>query len=165
MALNTNYMLSAKLNKILQEKRLTLAFAETLTGGYLSTSFTAVSGSSRFLEMSLIAYSDSAKIKHLKVDPKILKMHGPASPECAIAMAQGLQLTHPTDIALSMTGNAGPQDSKLGAPTGKVFIAIADRAQRTTLVETTLNGGRKHVRRLAVQSALELLISHITSHS
>ena len=163
MPLNTNYILSSALHDMLKKHQLKLSFAESCTGGYLCTEFTAVSGASDHVDFSLITYSNDAKIKHLHVKKNIIEENGAVSAQCAIAMAQGLQKIHPVDIALSITGIAGPNGGTTQKPVGTIHIAIADKNLSTSHKHLFLTGGRKNIRRHSVQAALEFIIEHIST--
>jgi len=165
MTLNSNYVLSAKLHQALNKKKLSLAFAESCTAGYISVDFTAVSGASNFLDFSIITYSNEAKIKHLGVDADIIEQEGAVSAACAQAMATGLQKLNPVDIALSITGIAGPNGGSPEKPVGTVYLAIADRQLNTQYRHLFLKGGRKNIRRHSVQAAFEFLIQYIENNT
>lgn len=112
-----------KLAKLLIEKKLTIATAESCTGGLLASRLTDVSGSSNFLLESHITYANSAKNKYLKVSEEILSTQGAVSPECAKAMAEGLFQLANCDIALCTTGIAGPTGGSKEKPVGLVYIS------------------------------------------
>ncbi len=162
MALNHNYALSTKLHQLLTKRQLKVCFAESCTGGSLSAEFTAVNGASRFFDCGLITYSNEAKIKLLNVESGLIDTYGAVSEQCAIAMATGALNTSQADLALSITGIAGPSGGSIEKPVGTVYMAIANSWQQPWCQHLCLNGGRKHIRRQCVQAAFELLIACLT---
>ena len=112
-----------KLAKILIAKNLTIATAESCTGGLLASRLTDVSGSSSFLLESHVVYANSAKNKYLNVSNEILNTKGAVSEECARAMAEGLTKLANCDIALCTTGIAGPTGGTKEKPVGLVYIS------------------------------------------
>ena len=100
--------LSQKLIKILSKKKLKISFAESCTGGLLSSSITSISGSSKIFTLGLVTYSNQAKINILKVPKKIIMNHGAVSYETCLSMLKNLNRISKTDISISITGVAGP---------------------------------------------------------
>jgi len=162
MASNCNYAISAKLHQLLTTKPHTLAFAESCTAGNLSVEFTAVNGASRFLDCGFITYSNEAKTRLLGVDPTLIERFGAVSRECAIAMAKGALHYSCADLALSITGIAGPSGGSQDKPVGTIYLATANRQHQVWCKHLLLDGGRKNIRRDTVQAALELLIEYIS---
>ena len=112
----------------LKENSLTLASAESCTGGYFAKRITDISGASSVFLGGLITYSNDAKIKLLGVSETTLKTHTAVSPETAIEMARGARERLNSDIAISITGEAGPNpDPTTGKQVGTVFIGIATK--------------------------------------
>ena len=101
--------LSQKLVKLLSKKKLKISFAESCTGGMLTSSITSISGASKVFDMSLITYSNRAKIKILKVNKNIIKNYGAVSAECCKAMVVNLSKISKASINISITGIAGPK--------------------------------------------------------
>ena len=100
--------LTKKVVKILIKKKLKVSFAESCTGGLLSSSLTSVSGSSKVFNLGLVTYSNTAKIDILKVPKKIINKYGAVSKECCLSMVKNLSKISKTNISLSITGIAGP---------------------------------------------------------
>ena len=100
--------LHQKIVNLLKKKRLKISFAESCTGGLLSSTITSVSGSSKIFEMGLVTYSNKAKTILLKVPKKIIKKYGAVSIQCCLAMVNNLSKISKSQICVSTTGIAGP---------------------------------------------------------
>lgn len=116
--------LEEKLGKYLIENKLTIATAESCTGGLLSSKLTDVSGSSEYVKLNFVTYANEAKHKILGVSLDILNNFGAVSEECAEAMANGLYEATDCDIALCTTGIAGPTGGTKEKPVGLVYISM-----------------------------------------
>lgn len=116
--------LEAELGKYLIENKLTIATAESCTGGLLSSKLTDVSGSSEYVKLNFVTYANEAKHKILGVSWDILNNFGAVSEECAEAMANGLYEATNCDIALCTTGIAGPTGGTKEKPVGLVYISM-----------------------------------------
>ena len=101
--------LSQKVVKILKKKRLKVSFAESCTGGLLSSTITSISGSSKVFTIGLVTYSNPSKISILKVPKKIIRKHGTVSYEACLNMVKNLSKISKTNISVSITGIAGPK--------------------------------------------------------
>jgi nicotinamide-nucleotide amidase len=141
---------------LLTERQLSLALAESCTGGLVAARLTAVPGSSAFFEGGYVTYSNRAKVDLLGVDPSVLERHGAVSEETARAMADGVRRTTGSDLAVAITGIAGPTGATEDKPVGLVFLALAgdgvDRVRRAQFP-----GERDRVRAQAAQAALEMV--------
>ena len=113
-----------KLVKKLIQKKLKISFAESCTGGMLSSTITSVSGSSKVFDLGLITYSNKAKIDILKVSKKIINRYGSVSNECCLSMVKNLSKISKADISVSITGIAGPNGGTKLKPVGLVYIGI-----------------------------------------
>ena len=111
----------------LNKNNLTLATAESCTGGYLAHMITSVSGSSKYFKGSIIAYSNDIKTAHLGVSKEDLRQHGAVSEKVARAMAEGVRKEFDTDIGIATTGIAGPGGGTIEKPVGTVWIAYSDQ--------------------------------------
>lgn len=142
--------------ELLLERRLTLAVAESCTGGLLASRLTSVPGSSGYLERGWVTYSDRSKLEEIGVASESLDAHGAVSEEVARELAEGARRTARTDLGIGVTGIAGPAGGSPEKPVGLVFVAIAgaagDRVRRVLLP-----GERERVRFQATQVALEML--------
>lgn len=142
---------------------LTIATAESCTGGLLAALLTAIPGSSEVLDRGFVTYSNAAKIDCLGVSPEILESFGAVSRECALAMAAGALAHSRATIALSITGVAGPGGGTPQKPVGLVHFAVARRSGAITAVENRFGDlGREVVRFAAMAMALELLLEGAT---
>jgi nicotinamide-nucleotide amidase len=141
---------------LLRERSLKLALAESCTGGMVSERLTEVPGSSAFLDRAYVTYSDRAKTDLLGVDPETIATHGAVSEETARAMAAGARAAAGADVAVAITGIAGPTGGTPEKPVGLVFIAL-EGAAGTRVRRAQFPGSRDRVRRQACQAALEML--------
>jgi len=137
---------------------LTLATAESCTGGLIAAALTATPGSSRVLDRGYVTYSDASKAAELGVPSDLIKKQGAVSEEVARAMAVGAIEAAGVDLALSVTGIAGPDGGTPQKPVGLVHIAVAHRAGKILHRECRYgNIGRGEVRRLSALAALALM--------
>tara|TARA_B110001452_G_scaffold171262_1_gene143346 strand:+ start:118 stop:588 length:471 start_codon:yes stop_codon:yes gene_type:complete len=114
-------------NKVVQKlikKKLKVSFAESCTGGLLSSSITSITGSSKVFNLGLVTYSNKAKMKILKVPKKIINKYGAVSKECCLSMVKNLSKISKTNISVSITGIAGPNGGTKLKPVGLVYIGI-----------------------------------------
>ena len=118
-----------KIAKILTEKGLTISTAESCTGGLLSSKLTDVSGSSAFVHLNFVTYSNEAKNKILNVKKETLEKYGAVSEECAYEMACGLYNATGADICVSTTGIAGPTGGSAEKPVGLMYSAIYTKSK------------------------------------
>ena len=137
----------------------TLATAESCTGGGIGAALTAVPGSSAVYKGGIISYTNWVKANILGVDEEVLKIHGAVSAPVAEAMAVGARNVLQADIAVSVTGLAGPGGDEYGNPVGRVYIGYADEKISTSR-EFTFEGDRDAVRRQAVEEALKLILAY-----
>lgn len=135
----------------------TLATAESCTGGGIGAALTAVSGASAVYKGGIISYTNWVKHNLLKVDEGLLETVGAVSAPVAEAMAQGARMALEADIAVSVTGLAGPGGDEFGNPVGTVFIGYSDES-RTLSRKFLFSGSREDVRAQAVEAALELVL-------
>ena len=151
--------LSQKVVKLLTKKRLKISFAESCTGGLLSSSITSISGSSKVFALGLVTYSNQAKINILKVPKKIIMKHGAVSYETCLSMVKNLYKISRTNISLSITGVAGPNGGTKQKPVGLVFIGV--KKGNKTLVKKFLfkNRTRNSIQRSTVYRVLNLILS------
>jgi nicotinamide-nucleotide amidase len=147
--------------RLLTKRKMTLATAESCTGGFIADGITNVSGASKVFIGGIVAYSNGAKEKFLGVRTETLKKHGAVSEFVAREMAEGARKKFGADFAIAVTGIAGPTGGTKGKPVGTVFISIAGAFG--TLVERKLNRfGREKFKHVTACQALELLLSLLT---
>ncbi len=141
-----------------RERKLTLATAESCTGGLVAAAITDIPGSSDVFDRGFVTYSNEAKQVLLGVGRDLIAEHGAVSAQCAKAMAQGALNAAGTSIAVSITGVAGPGGGSPEKPVGLVFMACADRAGGFHARECRFGDiGRDEVRRKSVIAAFALI--------
>jgi nicotinamide-nucleotide amidase len=146
--------------ELLKKAKKTVAVAESLTGGSISSRLTSQPGSSDFFVGGIIAYNNRVKVMELGVPANIIAHESPVSKEVAIAMAEGIRKRYRADIGLSATGVAGPTGTTPPKPIGLVYIGLASD-QGTVFKELQLSGGRNEIREKAAAAALGLLWLHL----
>lgn len=147
---------AGNVGKLLTNSDLTLSLAESCTGGLLASMLTSQPGASAFLERAAVTYADSAKLDWLQVPLPLLRQHGAVSEQCARAMAVGLRQATDTDLALSITGIAGPDGGTVEKPVGTVFLALAS-SEGVHAKGYQFNGDRSKVQQMSAFMALEWL--------
>jgi len=156
--------MSNKLAVILAEKLassgLTVAAAESCTGGRVATALTSAPGSSAYFQGAVVAYSNQMKVELLGVPVEVIIKHGAVSEECARAMAEGARRKMNVRAAVSTTGIAGPEGGSPEKPVGLVWLAVATD-QGTTSVKKQLSGDRSSISAAAANEALSLLAATI----
>ena len=140
-------------------KGKTLATAESCTGGGIGAAITAVPGSSEVYKGGIISYTNWVKNRILGVDQNLLDRFGAVSAPVAESMAQGVRAVLETDVAVSVTGLAGPGGDEFGNPVGLVFIGYSDKNQ-TISKKFLFPGDRETVRQSAVTEALKLVLEN-----
>ena len=140
--------------------KITMSFAESCTGGLIAGSVTDISGASKVFLGSAVTYSNEAKIDILGVDPQILNDSGAVSSECAEKMAEGARRIFRSDIALSVTGIAGPDGGSEEKPIGTVWFGISQSGETYTFKKNFV-GERELIRNSAVKTALISLIERM----
>jgi len=150
-----------ELVSLLTAQGLTLAVAESLTGGALSDALVAVPGASSCLRGAVVAYATDLKHSLLGVPAELLERHGAVHPEVARAMADGVRTLLGADLGVATTGVAGPEPQD-GRPVGEVHLAVCDEAGcEVVSLREDPGSGRAAVRAAAVDAALELLLRRV----
>ena len=144
----------------LTERNLTLATAESCTGGLIGSRITDVSGSSETYLVGFVTYSNQAKKELLGVDEQLLIEYGAVSEQVARAMAEGARRVSGADVAISVTGVAGPTGGTAAKPVGLVYMALA-AADGTIAFEHRFSGSRMDIKQRASQAALNMLRMHL----
>ncbi|MBI5024314.1 MAG: CinA family protein [Candidatus Omnitrophica bacterium] len=142
--------------RLLMARHKRLAIAESCTGGLLTHRLTNISGSSKFLEAAVVAYSNKAKQKLLNIPSRMLRQHGAVSKHTAAAMARSVRAIHKTDLGIGITGIAGPGGATKTKPAGLVYIALSVPAE-TLCLQCRFKGDRINIKQKAVTQALRLL--------
>ncbi|NTW06894.1 MAG: CinA family nicotinamide mononucleotide deamidase-related protein, partial [Syntrophaceae bacterium] len=145
---------------LLKEKKLTIAVAESCTGGLITNRLTDVPGSSEYLERAAVTYSNAAKVSLLNVPAAIIEKHGAVSEETARLMAEGVRKMAGTDLGLSSTGIAGPSGGSEAKPTGTVYLALSDAGQ-TICRHYVYRWDRKRNKMFFSQAALLMLKNYL----
>jgi nicotinamide-nucleotide amidase len=145
---------------LLTKKKLTIAIAESCTGGLITNRLTDVSGSSDYLERGLVTYSNAAKISMLGVPAEIIEKHGAVSQQTALLMAEGVRKLAGTDLGLSSTGIAGPSGGSNEKPVGTVYLALSD-SSRTICRHHTFRWDRQRNKDIFSEAALFLLKNYL----
>jgi nicotinamide-nucleotide amidase len=148
--------LDARVAALLRASRLTVAVAESCSGGLLAKRLTDVPGASAYFLLGTVTYADSAKIRVLSVPTDMLASHGAVSAAVAAAMAEGVRLLAGSDLSLATTGIAGPDGGTPAKPVGTVYIALA-AADGCRVICHCFSGNREKIRESAADAALELL--------
>ncbi len=137
----------------------TLSTAESCTGGLIGSALIAVPGASRVYKGGIISYWSEVKQNLLGVDAALLQTEGPVSEPVAKAMAEGVRRALCTDVAVSVTGLAGPDGDEFGHPVGTVFVGYANGTV-SVVKEFHFTGDRESVRRKAAEAALRLILEN-----
>jgi PncC family amidohydrolase len=140
--------LANKLVKKLIKKKLKISFAESCTGGMLSSTITSVKGSSKVFNLGLITYSNKAKVDILKISKKIINKYGAVSNECCLSMVKNLCKISKANISVSITGIAGPNGGTKLKPVGLVYIGI--KKGNNVIIQKNLF---KNKNRISIQKA------------
>ena len=146
--------------QMLKERKLSVATAESCTGGLLGKSITDVSGSSAVYPGGVISYCNRIKHEILGVDQELLDTLGPVSAPVAHEMARGVKRVIGADLGLGITGIAGPNSDETGRPVGLVYIGAAYR-EMTVVREYRFDGDRAAVRAQAAEAAADLALTLI----
>jgi nicotinamide-nucleotide amidase len=136
-----------------------LAAAESCTGGLIAAACTALAGSSDWFERGFVTYSNAAKTELLGVSAALIERHGAVSAEVASAMAEGALARSRAQIAVAVTGIAGPSGGTPAKPVGTVWLAVAAAGQSAQVWHLQLQGDRASVRAQTVDRALQALIA------
>jgi nicotinamide-nucleotide amidase len=148
---------------LLLDRKLTLAAAESCTGGMLLGALTRVSGSSGWVSGGVVAYANEVKVQSLDVPAELIAVHGAVSEPVAIAMAEGARRVLKAGIGVGVTGIAGPTGGTEAKPVGTVCLAVAGPGERRVVRSLRFPGDREMVRQMAVQSALDLVRRVLTA--
>jgi nicotinamide-nucleotide amidase len=154
----TKEQLATQLGELLRAQKLTLATAESCTGGGVAAAITSIPGSSAYFKGSIVAYANEVKTELLHVSPETLERHGAVSEETVIEMVRGAMNTLNTDCAVSTSGIAGPGGGTPLKPVGTIWMAAACGDRIVTFKQEGDNGRTQNVEK-AIENVLGLLIS------
>lgn len=155
-----NYSLVEKIITVAKAKGVKLALAESCTGGMIAAAITDVPGSSDIFQGSAVTYSNQAKEDLLGVERDIIIKVGAVSCECAVQMAEGARRIYNAELALSVTGVAGPGGGTPEKPVGTVWFGYCSSVKEKTFVRR-FSGTRDDVRKATVKTALEYLLKEL----
>ena len=143
----------------LKRKKLKISVTESCTGGMLSSAITSVSGSSKVFSLGLVTYSNESKIKVLKVSKKIIRKYGAVSEQACKAMAKNIARISKSNIAVSITGIAGPSGGSKKKPIGLVYVGVKKGNKISIIKYLFKNKGRSYIQRATVNKCLGLVLS------
>jgi nicotinamide-nucleotide amidase len=160
--------LVTSLVKNLSKQKLTISFAESITGGGMGEIITSIPGSSKVFQGTVVAYSNKSKMEILNVKRSTIKKYSEVSEEVAIEMATGAREVFQSDFAISTTGEAGPR-SNSGQKVGKVWVGFADRNQSWAIeldfsktTSSRSHSRREEIRKIAISSAFSTFTRILT---
>jgi nicotinamide-nucleotide amidase len=154
--------LNQKVVTFLKRKKLKISFAESCTGGLLSSAITSVNGSSKIFSMGFVTYSNQAKVTMLNVHKRILKKYGAVSIQCCLAMVNNLSKISKSKVCISVTGIAGPKGGSKQKPVGLVYIGIKIGKKVIVNKCNFKNKGRTFIQKQTVKKTFNLLVKLIS---
>jgi PncC family amidohydrolase len=157
-------LLALQLIKLATARKILITSAESCTGGKLAAAITSIPGASKIFERGLITYANQAKIDLLNVNPATLAIYGAVSSETAKEMAEGALANSQANIAIAITGIAGPESDDTEKPVGLIYLAIQIQGQESKIKQYNLSGNREEIQNMAVTNALTELIKLIKHH-
>ena len=153
--------IAQKIVKLLRKKKLKISFAESCTGGMLSSAITSIKGSSKVFNLGLVVYSNQSKIKVLRVSKNIIKKYGSVSYQVCLAMVKNVSRISSANISVSITGIAGPSGGSKEKPVGLVFVGI--KKDNRIVVKRYLfkNKGRAYIQKATVNKVLRSILNFL----
>ena len=153
--------LSEKIIYYLKKKKIKISFAESCTGGLLSSTITSVSGASKVFNLGLVTYSNNSKINVLKIPKRVIRIHGAVSEQVCLAMVKNLNKIAKTNISVSITGIAGPSGGTKKKDIGLVYVGI--KKDNKIIIKKYLfkNKGRSYIQKTAVIKSLGLILNFL----
>ena len=152
---------SKKIIILLKKKKLRISFAESCTGGLLSSTITSVSGSSKVFNLGLVAYSNQSKTKALRIPKNIIKKYGSVSEQVCLAMVKNVSKVSKTNMSVSITGIAGPSGGSKRKPVGLVYVGIKKSYRNEVKKYLFKNKERSYIQKAAVNKSLGLILSFL----
>ena len=153
--------INKKIVLLLKKKKMKISFAESCTGGLLSSAITSANGSSKVFSIGLVTYSNHSKTTILKVPKKIIKKYGAVSTQCCLAMVNNLNKISKSNIGVSITGIAGPKGGSKLKPVGLVYIGIKIGEKVVINKCNFKNKGRSFIRKQTVKKTFNLILKLI----
>jgi PncC family amidohydrolase len=150
--------LEIELGKVLKQKNLTIATAESCTGGLIANRITNIPGSSEYFDRGVVTYSNQSKIDILGVSAEIIDKFGAVSQETAKAMAESIKRIGKTDIGLAVTGIAGPSGGTPEKPVGLVYVGLA-MVDSVKVFKFNFTGARLEIKRKTADEAIKAVIN------
>ena len=144
--------------RLLIKKKLRISFAESCTGGLLSSTITSISGASKVFNLGIVTYSNISKVKVLKINRNIIRKYGAVSHECCSAMVKNLSKISKANINVSITGIAGPKGGTKQKPVGLVYIGVKKGNKIQINKCLFKNKKRSSIQRATVKKALDLIL-------
>ena len=151
--------ISQKIVGLLKKKRLKISFAESCTGGLLSSAITSASGSSKVFTLGLVTYSNQSKNRVLKIPRQIIRKHGAVSMQCCLSMLNNLNKISKSNISVSITGIAGPSGGSKQKPVGLVYVGIKKGNKIKIHKCLFKNKGRFYIQKATVKKSLGLILN------
>ena len=153
--------IAQKIVKLLRKKKLKISFAESCTGGMLSSAITAIKGSSKVFNLGLVVYSNQSKVKVLRVSKNIIKKYGSVSYQVCLAMVKNVSRISTANMSVSITGIAGPSGGSKEKPVGLVFVGIK-KANRIVVKRYLFkNKGRTYIQKATVNKVLRSILNFL----
>ena len=147
--------------KKLIDKKLKISFAESCTGGLLSSALTSVSGSSKIFNLGIVAYSNQSKIKLLKISRKLIRKYGAVSEQVCFSMVKNVSKIGKTNMSVSITGIAGPSGGNKKRPVGLVYIGLKKGNKIKIKKYLFKNRNRSYIQKSSVHKSLRLILSAV----
>ena len=151
-------LLSKDIIKKLSKKKIKISFAESCTGGLLSSTITSIIGSSKIFSIGMVTYSNQSKIKILKIPKKTIRKYGAVSEQVCLAMVKNINKIGKTSMSVSITGIAGPKGGSKKKPVGLVFVGIKKGNKISVKKYLFKNKGRSYIQKAAVKKSLGLIL-------
>ena len=147
--------------KKLIDKKLKISFAESCTGGLLSSTLTSVSGSSKIFNLGIVAYSNQSKIKLLKISRKLIRKYGAVSEQVCFSMVKNVSKIGKTNMSVSITGIAGPSGGNKKRPVGLVYVGLKKGNKIKIKKYLFKNRNRSYIQKSSVYKSLRLILSAV----
>ena len=152
---------SKQIIKLLKKKNFKISFAESCTGGLLSSTITSISGSSKVFDMGLVTYSNKAKIELLKVPKSTISKYGAVSHQTCLSMVKNISKISRSNISISITGVAGPRGGTKQKPVGLVYIGIKKNNKIFIKKNLFKNKNRNQIQKSTVNAAFKMILDFI----